>query len=284
MKPTFGRVPVWPQTNYHASTVHIGPLTRSVADAALMLETLAGPDPRDPTTALAGDARNRFMPSAGTSVGEACLGYSFDLEYGVVADEVRRAFARTIESLAAEGLRVRPHRELWPDPGNAQQIRWNSAMAALFEDYLSTSPSDFEPELAELIEHGTRLTAMNVARDYLLERGALVDSVNKIFESIDYLITPSMPLTAWSLDEDPREVDGSALPGGGSLSRAYLLFPFNLTGHPAISIPTELDADGLPIGVQVIGRLGDDAGVLRVAAVVERIVGAGARLPVGGLP
>jgi Asp-tRNA(Asn)/Glu-tRNA(Gln) amidotransferase A subunit family amidase len=145
-------------------------------------------------------------------------------------------------------------------------------MAALFSDYLAEAPDHFEPELREIIQSGLALDGMDVARDYLLVRGGLVDQVNDVFKNVDYMLTPSMPLTAWKIGERPSLIGGSALPAGGTLARAYTLFPFNLTGHPAISVPVGKDHQELPIGVQIVGRIGDDAGVLKLAHQLEQLL------------
>lgn len=273
-KPTFGRVPVWPNPLLFNSTVHNGPITRTVRDAALMLDVIAGPDPRDPSSALPDPGIGYLESLARPSEAPAPrLALSIDFGYGATAAEVAASVTENATSIAADLGWALQHRDPgFPDPGEAQVTRWNTLMAAAFIERLMEDPSDFEPMFQEIIAAGAQNSAFDLLRSDL-GRTAVEEGMIELFSEFDYLISPAMPLTTWPLLTYPEEVDGRALPGGGVLRRAYLLWPFNFTGHPAITIPCGLDSQGLPIGLQIVGRRNDDLGVLRVAAEFEARLG-----------
>lgn len=273
-KPTLGRVPVWPNRLYFGSTVHNGPITRTVSDAALMMDVIAGPDPRDPNTLLP-DPEGPYLASVeqGWTGSAPRLALSIDFGYGATRQDVGALVTRTaVASASALGWSLVERDPGFPDPGHAQQMRWNSLMAAAFHSRMTEDPENFEPMFRDVIEAGARETALDVVGAEVM-RSAVYDALADLFSDVDYLLSPAMPLTAWPLMTYPTHVDGRELPGGDVLRRAYLVWPFNFTGHPAITIPCGLGDDGLPVGIQIVGRRGDDIGVLRVAAAIESLLG-----------
>ncbi len=271
MKPTLGRVPVWPQPFYRDSVAHNGPIGRTVADVALMLDALAGPDPRDPMSLIGGPTggfRAGLDTPAPTSLR---IAYSADFGYGVTDPEIAAAARRVAYALAAErGGQARDVDPGWSDPGPAQADWWEGEFGGIFAVMLRDHPEWLQDDLKALVEKGMARRSGDFM--YRRVRGGLHDAQRALFEHHDYLLTPTMPLTAWRRGTSPAGVGDREFPQR-SFGRNYLLFPFNLTGNPAISLPCGLSTDGLPMGVQIVGRLYDESGVLAVAKIVEKLVG-----------
>ncbi|HEY0248504.1 MAG TPA: amidase family protein [Gryllotalpicola sp.] len=271
LKPTLGRVPVWPQPFYRDTVGHNGAIGRTVADVALMLDVLAGPDARDPMSLIGG-------PSGGF---RACLDapsperlrilVSVDLGYGAVDPEIAAAVRRAAaETAGSHAWALEEGDPGWSDPGATQADWWSGEFAGIFADTLRDHPEWLQDDLKALVEKG--IARRQGDFDYRRMRGALHDAQRALFERHDYLVTPTMPLTAWRRGTSPDGVAGRSFPQG-AFGRNFLLFPFNLTGNPAITVPCGLSSEGLPIGVQIVGRLYDEVGVLAVAKAFEEVAG-----------
>lgn len=274
-KATIGRVPVAPQANYWGTTVHNGPIARSVRDAALLLDVMAGPDERDPVSLYP-------LPDLGFLSALDTLGAhrpglrivaSADYGYGVTAPDVTRAVRLAGAALERGGHVVEERAPGWDSPAEALEAMWDLTFAAAFGQDLLDHPEAIDGPLETIIRRGWTRDATEYLR-YLAARARLQDQVRLFFDEADYLIAPVMPFAAWPLLTYPQEIDGVALPGR---RRSYLANVFNLTGNPALTVPVALSDDGMPIGVQVVGRLHDDIGVLRLAAQLEAAVGFDAR-------
>ncbi|WP_150461472.1 amidase [Nesterenkonia ebinurensis] len=281
IKPTVGRVPLWPAVTYFGTTTHNGPIARTVADAALMLDVMAGEDPRDPLSALPTppQAYLASLSDASQLMGKGKgrqsirVGISLDLGYGVTSSSVASTVQEVTAQIAEElNIEVIPRDPGWDDPGQAQEDRWAARMAAQFYTRMKEAPDEFEPMFREILEYGASLSALDVMAAETV-RADIWNALGEVFSEVDYLITPTMPMTAWPLHTYPEEVEGNALPGGGVLRRAYMCWPFNFVGNPAISVPCGLDEQGLPIGLQIVGKHNDEIGVLRLASLFEERIG-----------
>jgi aspartyl-tRNA(Asn)/glutamyl-tRNA(Gln) amidotransferase subunit A len=265
LKPTFGRISLHGVAPLAWSLDHLGPLTRSVGDAALLLETLAGADPHDRRTAGA-------APFAAVSL----VGDLRGLRVGVLGDDGSGGPLGSDEALAAwrAGLAAieRGGAELVPiDLPELEALRWlNGALlaieaSALHLPWLRARLDDYgefprQRLLAAFVYAPGAFVRVQQARAALRERcGAL-------FEHVDLLCTPSQP--------------GGATPLG---SPAFTTFtgPFNILGWPAISVPVGLTAAGLPLGLQLAGRPWDEATVLRAAWAAEAGIGRAFHPPEG---
>ena len=270
-KPTVGRIPVWPAGFYAGTTVHNGPITRTVEDAAMMTDIMAGPDERDPSSQYPLPQGGFLANLTSETVTGLRFGVTKDLGYGATAAEVGDAVVKAAELLTAYGHTVAEGHPGFRDPGPTQESRWNSLMASRFTHDLKAHPEHFDETLTAIVHAGEEASALSVW-SYEKMRGEMHDKLVAFFHDFDYLITPSMPMGAWHRDTYPTEVDGKPLPGGGVLARAYLLWPFNFTGNSAITIPCGLTAEGMPIGIHVVGKMQDDLGVLRVAKQLEELI------------
>src|SRR4051794_30090184 len=269
-KPTFGLVPKMPGFRGWPSLSVDGPLTRSVRDAALAVQVMAGP----------AGAGNLSWPGGGGDLFAGVteppdwsglrIAASEDLGWAAVKQSVRRAFRSAVEALAGEGARIE---EAAPDAGYPTEL-WDAI--ALAEGFASEGPlldvsaDAIAPGTREIIEAGRGSTAQAYL-DALERRRTYQERWVEFFERYDVLLTPSMPLPAFGTDvSGPASIDG--VPVNPFFDDwCALALPANLTGQPACAVPTGFDTSGLPVGMQVMGSRWADARVLQVAAAWERI-------------
>ena len=267
-KPSFGRVPYWPNPDIWAARSHNGPITRTVADAALFLGALAGPDPRDPTTI---DCPPEDYAAAVAQPLEALRGlrvaWSVDLGYAAVDPDVRRLATAAAERFSDFGCEVEAVTPGWDDQREAAAMAWNVSYASRNAERYTQRPEWFEPSLVEMIEAGRRVSAVDLGLAQLA-RTEFYHQVRQLFEAYDLLLTPQMPLGAWSVERGPSHMDGTPTPS--MFDRLPFTFPFNLTGQPAASVPCGFTSEGLPVALQIVGRWHADTLVLQAAAACEQ--------------
>ena len=212
LKPSLGRVPLWPTTDIWAARGHNGPIARTVADAALLLGALAGPDARDP---LSIDAPPEDYAAAVRDPLPALRGlrvaWSADFGYAALDPEVRRLTASAAERFASLGAHVESVDPGWDDPREAATIIWQVAFAARLGERYAAEPGWFEPELAGMIEAGRRVSAVELGRA-MLARTAFHGQVQRFFDRYDLLLTPQMPAGAWPIEGPPGAIGGTPTP------------------------------------------------------------------------
>jgi aspartyl-tRNA(Asn)/glutamyl-tRNA(Gln) amidotransferase subunit A len=268
-KPTFGRIPRVPAGNAFVTQWVSGPLARTVADTVLAMRVLSGPDERDLFSLLPDADWDRVCDLRGV-----CVGWSVQPFGGPVEGEVARAVEEAMRSLAAAGLRVEPVPELIRPPLEALRVIFSAATLAdagidSAETFRDKRPL-LSPTFAAFLEMGVRLTL----RDYVAAQWAVTEFLETTaetwFAGHDLLAIPTLRVTPFSRDLPlgPNQVAGQAI--DPQLDWACT-WPFNLTGQPAVSVPCGWTAEGLPIGLQLVGRRGADNLVLRVAAALERV-------------
>lgn len=273
LKPSFGLVPVAPSTDHWAARVHNGPIARTVADVALLLGVLAGADPADP---LSFGEPGTVWPGAPADVRGLRVAWSADFGYGAVDQDVRRLCEAAAARLSDLGADVEPCDPTWPDPGDFHRVLYSVGLATALADRAAAHPEWIEPTLHALIERGLSYSAREL-KQAEMARSAFFDRARDFFGRFDTLVSPTLPMTAWPLTdgEGPMEVAGHSL--APNQRRSFFVYPFNLTGQPALSLPCGLDSSGLPVGVQVVGRPRRDDLVLGVGAALEQALGL--RLP-----
>jgi aspartyl-tRNA(Asn)/glutamyl-tRNA(Gln) amidotransferase subunit A len=260
LKPTFGRVPAWPASPF-GPVSHVGPMARTVADLALLLDVIAGPDARDwqqlpPATRSFG---------AGLEDGVAGLRVAFspELGYAAVEPEIAALVARAAFAFAALGAHVELADPGFADPRATFDVLWSTGAARAVAGLPDASGVD--PGLAEIAAQGRSYSGL----EYLAacgERDALAIEMSRFHEQWDLLLTPAMPIAAF---EAGREVpDGSADPRWPGWTP--FTYPFNLTQQPAATVPCGFTPAGLPAGLQIVGPRHGDALVLRAAPPYER--------------
>ncbi len=264
LKASVGRVAAYP-----ASAVgflsHTGPMARTVRDTALMLQVLAGPDERD-LGSLPRDGID-YLAACAAPLGEPRIAWSADLGYAPVDPEVARICADAAQVFARDlGCQVEAADPGFADPVDHLQVLWAAALAALLRPALPRWSDQMDPGLVEMVRSADTMTAIDYALA-LRARDQLWGATQRFFERYDLLLTPTMPTTAFAAGvPTPTEVAGRPIHGFGYTP---FTFPFNLTGQPAITVPCGFAADGLPVGLQIIGRRFADAAVLQAAAAFE---------------
>lgn len=282
IKPTFGRVPMypgcrhpgWPGLSGWESVEHVGPIARTTLDVGLMLDVMCGPDSRDrhslpaPGASLAADL---VGAGAGDLTG---LRVAWTADWGgsqPVAPDVRRRVAATAAALEGRGAAVE---EISPPPVDALQA-FGLTVALDADPPALMAAIDGRADLVNprLIQIVTEEWSFGDVVSALRTRRELFLAVAGMLAQFDVLVTPTVPVTALKLGEQgPDAIDGRPV-AEPDRPRAIIEFtyPFNLTGHPAMSVPCGSGDDGLPVGLQVVGdRLREDV-VLRVARAVEDI-------------
>jgi Asp-tRNA(Asn)/Glu-tRNA(Gln) amidotransferase A subunit family amidase len=268
LKPSTGRIPqtILPGRFYHWA--YHGPITRTVADSALMLDVLAGPDPADPLS----------LPADGSDFPAACAGdvrgwrvaYSPDLGFARVDPEVAAVCRAAVGVFEELGARVTEATPAWGDP---EEAMWNGIWVPGFageHDLLDWDGlrGQVDDELIELMHEGERLTGVDVGRADTF-RGAMWDTFAAFMADHDLLVSPTLSEASFPLDRfAPGWLDGESL--RRRLLGWLLTYPYNMLGTPAITVPAGFTSDGRPVGLQIAGRLHADAAVLRAAANLER--------------
>ena len=275
-RPSPGRVPSWPVPAGWATLGVQGPMARTVADAALLLSVLAGPDPRSPI-ALETPGSAFAVPLdrdlAGTRVA-----WSPDLGGTVPVDPaVTGVLERSVKAFEELGCVVE---EACPDLSGADEVfrtlrawHWDLALGPL----LAERPADFKPSLAANIAAGRTLTGSAIGRAEVLHT-ALFHRVREFFERYDALVLPVSQVPPFDAGiEYPDEVAGHAMPDYLEWMRSCYLV--SATGCPALSVPAGFTGHGLPVGAQIVGPHHADLAVLQVGHAFERATRHGTRRP-----
>lgn len=262
LKPTQGLVPLWPGTPY-GTLAHHGPMTRTVADAALMLDVQATADPRDATAQRPPDGR--FVDRLEGGVTGLRIAYSPTLGGIDVEPDIAAAVAAAVDRLADLGAQVDLAE---PELGDALPIfetLWNVGAAQATSAWTDDQRAAMDPGLRRITEDGARRSGVEYVAA-AVARNHLATAVGTFHERYDLLVTPAVPISPFAAGRDvPEGWDDPRWPSWATFS-----WPFNLTGQPAISVPCGLTSAGLPVGLQLVGRRHEDALVLRAAHTYEQ--------------
>ncbi len=275
LKPTYGRVSRAGVIPLAWSLDHVGPMTRTVMDAALLLQVLAGRDPADPSTVAipVPDYRSAMQGE----VRGLRLGVPKDLFFERLDPEVRAAVLAAARSLEGLGAIV----EEIPLPkihhaGPASFAIIASEAMAYHEPYLRTRSAEYGDDVRARLATGQFV----LAHQYLKAQRArqvIRAEMDAALMRVDALLTPTTPIPAPRLEEREITVDGVTQDSRWWLIRCTR--PINVTGHPALSVPCGVTASGLPIGLQLVGRFFDEATLLRIGHAFEAVSPARGRWP-----
>jgi aspartyl-tRNA(Asn)/glutamyl-tRNA(Gln) amidotransferase subunit A len=261
LKPSYGRVPVAPASAFLMLS-HAGPMTRSVADAALMLTVIAEPDDRD-WYALPHEPRD-WRIGLEDGVRGLRIAFSPRLGHARVDREVAKAVKQAVGALADLGATIE---EIDPDVSDAEdafRTLWFTGAANMLQNLSAAKLALVDPGLRAVAEIGAGNTALEFTRA-VRQREALGQRSIAFHRRHDLLVTPTMPIPAFAA--------GVEVPPGSGLDRwtgwTPFSYPFNLTGQPAASVPCGLTRAGLPVGLQIVGPRYRDDLVLRAARAVE---------------
>jgi aspartyl-tRNA(Asn)/glutamyl-tRNA(Gln) amidotransferase subunit A len=264
LKPTFGRVPMWPVSNTDSAS-HTGPMTRSVADAALMLGVMAGPDDWDRQSLDA--APDDYAGRLRTGIKGLRVGWSLDLGCLQVDPEVAQVAKRAALAFQELGCAVEDVKISWPDTREMIHLMWNAHYAGNYGQYLDEFRARMDPGLVAALEDGRRYSA----EAYVAMRGrkhVYCDAVRATFDTYDLLLTPTVSVAAFEV--------GRLNPVGFPQHTwdwfpwAGFSYPFNFTGQPAATVPAGFTAAGMPVGLQIVGRRLADLQVLQASAAFEQ--------------
>lgn len=264
LKPTFGRVSRYGVMPLDFSLDHMGPITRTVRDAAVTLDAIAGFDGRDDTSSRR--AVQPYLPAEGVSISGLRIGlptnYYFD-RVDAAAEEGVRSMAETARRLGAQIVPVAVPDI--PAMNIAARVILLSEASALMEPHLSRR-TDFGADVLALLDQGRLLAATDYVNAQRLRR-LMRAAFSRLWESVDCLFTPTSPTAAPRIGQAMVNIAG--VDEDVRLASTRMVRAINLLGLPALSIPCGLDAQGMPLGLQIIGRPFDEAGVLRVGAALE---------------
>ena len=264
IKPTFGRVPSGPGFGGWTSISHTGPMTRRIADAAFMLDVIALPDEADRSSIPKATAP--FFQSIQTQPRQLRIGWARDLQYAVVDPQVAHAVEQAVFAFQDVGWQVEEAHPDFDDPTAIfnTTIRAENYMVA--GDLLSKHADLLDPGMRSFTQTGRGITALDYLRTHQ-ERTKLSQQLAVFFDTYDLLVSPTLAVPPFVVDTRPQEIGGQpAKPMGWN----PFTYPFNLTSNPAASIPCGWTEDGLPIGLQIVGRRFADALVLQASAAFER--------------
>jgi amidase len=282
-KASFGRIPYLNRPNAFSGInpfLFEGPITRTVEDAALALDALAGYDSRDPFSL---DTGERFTPAVRRSISGWRIAYSPDFDVFPVDRRVAEVVASAVRAFEQAGAQIQEVRlgierdqrelsDLWCRlimPINVETFE-NFKRNGL--DLLADHRDDFPPEYLRWIEEGYRMTALDLSRDQQT-RAEIYDAIQGVLDDCQLMVTPTLACLPVDNAEDgntvgPRRINDVEV---DPLIGWCLTYFVNFSGHPAASIPAGLAEDRLPVGMQLIGRRYADADVLAASAAFERI-------------
>jgi len=261
LKPTHGRVPVYPPSTF-GTLSHVGPMARTVADVAVLLDALGSPDYRDP---LALDRRAPVSAELDTTrVSGLRVAYSPALGYAKVDPEVAAAVMGAVTVLEQAGAMVTLADPGFVSPLPAFDVLWYVGAAKIVDDIPEDRRHLIDPGLAEIAEEGRRYSALGYLQA-LRERSELGIAMGAFHQTYDLLVLPTEPIVAFAAGAEVP--DGSAQPRWTSWTP--FTYPFNMSHQPAATVPCGFSAAGLPIGVQVVGPRHADGLVLAACATIE---------------
>lgn len=269
LKPTFGRVSVFGVVPLAPAFDHVGPLARSVQDAAILLGLLAGRDPLDQTTSP--KRVEDFRAALGKPIRTFRLGRPKEHYWEKLDAEVRRAAETAIRDLEKHGATVReislPHLaesiDAATDISLAEARHVHEAAG-----YFPARSGEYSEEVRQRLDAGGNVSAITYLAGLDLRKRVRAE-FDAALQQVDAIVAPSAPVPAPLIGADYVEIDGvktAVRPALVGMNR-----PANFTGHPAISMPCGFTRDGLPIGLQFIGRAFDEATLLRIAHAYERL-------------
>jgi amidase/aspartyl-tRNA(Asn)/glutamyl-tRNA(Gln) amidotransferase subunit A len=281
-KASYGRVPFTGRPNAFASLTPFlfeGTLTRTVEDAAVGLQVMSGPDPRDPFSLM-------DTPDFGAAISRPIKGwriaYSPDFDVYPIESDVARTVAEAVRGFVDAGATVHETQVGIKRSQHDLSDAWNRLMMPLNisvleglkaggVDLLRDHPEDLPPEYRRWIEMGYGLSAMDVWNDQII-RTEVYDAIEGVLQSYDLLVTPTLACLPVKNASDgntlgPSQINGEEV---DPLIGWCLTYLTNFSGHPSASIPAGL-VGGLPVGMQIIGRRGEDVDVLAASAAFERV-------------
>ena len=266
IKPSQGRVPRYggygrPSANQLSQS---GPLSRTVADSALLLQVLAGPDQRDPISRR--DTPEDYSASLLGGVKGWRVAWSPNLGYAPVDPEVLRVTRQAARVFEDLGAVVSESDLTLNDPFPPFLDVFTTAIYTSYGHLLDARRAEFTDYGIRALEHGASITGAGLSRA-LLRVDQLRRQLEELFDHYDLLLTPTMAVTAFPIEQRPGVIAGQVVDPFWGFTP--LTFPFNMSGQTAASVPCGFSGEGMPIGLQIVGPSGAEARVLRASAAFE---------------
>ena len=274
IKAQFGRVPVWP-TSATPTLAHVGPIARSVTDAALLFTAIAGFDQRDPFS-VAGPIPD-VLGAANAAVGGLRVAYSPTLGYARPDKSVVVVIDRAVLRLEELGCEVDLVEQVFEkDPADLWTAEFYAGVGTRLRSIVENQRDLLDPAVAEVLE----IALSQDMRGYyekVFERYAFREKMRLFFEKYDILISPVLPVSSLNVGLNiPAHLTDRNL-----VSWVYYTYPFNLTGQPAATVCAGLADDGMPVGMQIVGKSLGEYDVVRLASAYERTQPVGYNLTAG---
>jgi aspartyl-tRNA(Asn)/glutamyl-tRNA(Gln) amidotransferase subunit A len=262
LKPSFGRVPAWPLSPF-GTVAHVGPMTRTVRDAALMMDEISKPDSRDwHSLPYDGGGYTKAVPR---SLKGMRIAFSMDLGYITVDPEIAALVHQAIRVLKSLGAKVTEVNPGFTDPADTFRTIWWSGARYLLGQLPPEKKALLDPALADVVEQAASITPHEIF-EANKKRGELGAMMRQFMEPYDALITPTLPVVPFGAGLlQPADPDAK----GKWVNWTPFTYPFNLTQQPAASSPCGFTKAGLPAGLHVIGKMFDDRSVLKICAAFE---------------
>jgi aspartyl-tRNA(Asn)/glutamyl-tRNA(Gln) amidotransferase subunit A len=262
LKPSFGRVPAWPLSPF-GTVAHVGPMTRTVKDAALLMDVISKPDNRDwHSLPYDGAGYAKTLPK---SLKGMRIAYSPDLGYVNVDPDIAKRVADAVKVLKKLGAKVIDIEPGFADPAATFRTIWWSGANFLLGQLPPDKKALLDPALADVVAQASLITPQEIF-EANKQRGLLGTQMRLFMQEYDALITPTLPIPAFGAGLlQPADPDNK----GKWVNWTPFTYPFNLTQQPAASVPCGFTRSNLPAGLQVIGKMFDDRTVLKICAAYE---------------
>ncbi|MBI1169837.1 amidase [bacterium] len=260
IKAQFGRVPVFP-VSATPTLAHVGPLTRTVEDAAIVLGVIAGYDRRDPFSVAGPVPDFRGALHGGQKLR---IGWSPDFGYAKVEPEVATLTARAMERLASLGHEVEELPSLMEDPAPLWNAEFYAGVGTKLRGVINNAPDRLDPAVLEML----RIAIAQEMEDYyakVFQRYAFRETMRQLFDRFDLVASPTLPVSHVLAGQNVPPLQA----GRSIVSWVCFTYPFNLTGQPAASLPVGFTTAGLPVGLQIAGALLGEAKVLSLCYAYE---------------
>ena len=266
LKPTFGLVSRYGVFPLSWSLDTVGPMTRTVRDAALVMNVIAGPDARDPSSS--GRSAEDYTARLGRGVSGIRIGIPREHFFELLSDGVRDSVMEAARVLEGLGASVEDVSLPMLEHTVAMATAITGAESAVVHlGSLREQGTDYDPEVRGSLEYGALVPAVHYVTAQRA-RAALCDEMDQTLARVDILLTPTCPIGAPMIGQSTVQVGSERVKRNNLLSR--LTWPFNLYGGPAVTVPCGFDPDGLPVGLQLAGRHFQEAAVLQVASAYEQ--------------
>jgi aspartyl-tRNA(Asn)/glutamyl-tRNA(Gln) amidotransferase subunit A len=263
IKGHFGRVPVWP-TSATPTLAHVGPMARTVQDAALLFSAIAGPDRRDPF-GVRGPVPD-LLGACEASVAGLKVAYSPTLGYARVEADVLDVIGKAARQFEGLGCQVEEVETVFEsDPADLWIAEFYAGVGTRLRSVMENHGELLDPAVAQVLQ----AALSQGMRDYyatVFERYALREKLRLFFDRYDILISPVLPISSLPVGKNIPD----SLPDRNLISWVFYTYPFNLTGQPAAAVCAGLAPDAMPVGLQIVGRAYCEDDVVRAAAAFER--------------